>query len=1102
MKKRLLFIFIVSAAAWLTAAWLQKSISPTANLRYYANQLEETIHQREQLALELVNGGPLDRWLRSPASLETITTLPLFIFRNDSLVAYTDHRIPITERLSIEGTCEIQALRDGVYLCYKNRQYHDGSFYDIIGAIPLYRNYPLDNEQLTPHFPLMTALPAGVTWNEKAGTAPIHRRDGKLLGYLNSEDQLLLPGRALLLNILIITGMFGLFLSTVLLALRLTKRAENFWGILWIPGCFFTLGYLMPLIFPVPPPGLLECFYVPVGLFRTGDFLILALALYGCWWFAYQRPIKMPAFFLNSSTFFQVTVHYILAGTPLILIAFLIRYGVGNSLESLDFVNFFNLPPEGYLLVVAVLLSTIPLSIFSQLIVLRVRQMAVDDRHRLFASGIGLLPLMLSALWLDLALLPTLLSGMIYIALLDLFADYHRPSLTWLVIWLVFFSALCTVLFFKYHIERELQQMARQAQALTTESVPEQSGRQDKKIPRELQASLAIPGGEVSKAMINPMATTTRFDYVLFREGNRIEQQGTPNLSWHNSTLPPGPGQIKKRLTSSRIDLLYQHPEGETVLIGKKLGGYATPLALFSFLFVLLLVLLMLFSAGQYFLGQRREFYWGEFGHPSLRYRIQLSFIALIIGAFVLIGMVTASSFKRSAIQQYGNRLSEKLNALVADLQIQLGEPPYTEAAVLAEKLSRIHRTDLAVFDERGMLLGASPSYLFQTGLFPSRMSIAAQRSLSNGTQNLRLQTEKTGQLEYRMAYIPVSTGKEGIPKYLGVPFPTRAGTLGPDMYAFIGTLINVYVFLLLAASALTIAVANSITQPLDRLGAKLQSIQLGYNEPLEWQSNDEIGQLIQAYNEMIAKLEAATEELRQSEREGAWREMAKQVAHEIKNPLTPMKLSLQHLQRAYRSNPEQASELIDRVGQTLIEQINSLTRIAGAFSDFAKMPQAQHESILLNDLLQSAFLLFRNEFSREAGFELQLPDEPLKVQADRSHLLRVLNNLLTNGLQAIPAGRAPLISLQLQREGKKALIRVRDNGSGIPVAMRERVFYPNFTTKSSGMGLGLAMCKNIIEQAGGHIYFETVTDQGTTFFVELPLETTKNPPALKEPED
>ena len=255
--------------------------------------------------------------------------------------------------------------------------------------------------------------------------------------------------------------------------------------------------------------------------------------------------------------------------------------------------------------------------------------------------------------------------------------------------------------------------------------------------------------------------------------------------------------------------------------------------------------------------------------------------------------------------------------------------------------------------------------------------------------------------------------------------------------------------------------------------------------------ADDEIGTLIDEYNRMIKKLEDSAELLAQSERDAAWREMAKQVAHEIKNPLTPMKLSIQYLTHAYQSNPQDIEPLLKRVSGTLIEQIDNLAQIATEFSSFAKMPRAKNSSFVINQLVNNVHELF-SKGEAKADLSLSLPEEEFIIFADKNQLMRVLNNLIKNAVQAIPDNRKGVIKVSLFREDKIAIIKVSDNGSGIPNDMLDKVFVPNFTTKSSGTGIGLAISKNIIEAISGQIYFKTELGSGTDFYVELPIESIK----------
>ena len=236
----------------------------------------------------------------------------------------------------------------------------------------------------------------------------------------------------------------------------------------------------------------------------------------------------------------------------------------------------------------------------------------------------------------------------------------------------------------------------------------------------------------------------------------------------------------------------------------------------------------------------------------------------------------------------------------------------------------------------------------------------------------------------------------------------------------------------------------------------------------------------------MVMELETSADLLAKSERESAWREMAKQIAHEIKNPLTPMKLSVQHLKRSWDDKVENWDAYLDRVTNTLVEQIDSLTAIANEFSQFAKMPKAKREEIDLRAKVENIIPLFRESGKSAVSFEV-VGDGPFQVFLDKEQIRQVLTNLITNALQSIPQERDPEVIIRIQRMQSTVRLSVQDNGSGINEDQQEKLFQPNFTTKTSGMGLGLAISKNIIDDSDGSIWFET-NERGSTFFVELPL--------------
>jgi nitrogen fixation/metabolism regulation signal transduction histidine kinase len=266
-----------------------------------------------------------------------------------------------------------------------------------------------------------------------------------------------------------------------------------------------------------------------------------------------------------------------------------------------------------------------------------------------------------------------------------------------------------------------------------------------------------------------------------------------------------------------------------------------------------------------------------------------------------------------------------------------------------------------------------------------------------------------------------------------------------------------------------------------------MKEISLGkFNEEINWKSNDEIGALVIEYNKMVKKLENSAQALAKVEREGAWREMARQVAHEIKNPLTPMKLSLQYLQRAIDDKKPDVKDLARRVSSTLVEQIDQLAKIASDFSQFANIGNVQSELFDLNNIMAS--LIDLHSTNERVEIKWKKPSRPVNINADRLQINRLFTNLIQNAIEASADKEMSLIEIKEEIKDDHVLVSVKDDGMGIPEEKQDKIFTPNFTTKSSGTGLGLAICKGIVEKAHGKIWFTTEEGKGTTFYVELPL--------------
>jgi len=290
------------------------------------------------------------------------------------------------------------------------------------------------------------------------------------------------------------------------------------------------------------------------------------------------------------------------------------------------------------------------------------------------------------------------------------------------------------------------------------------------------------------------------------------------------------------------------------------------------------------------------------------------------------------------------------------------------------------------------------------------------------------------------------------------------------------------------AIGILAVFLANQITSPLTFIQDSIKKTKLGQkNQPIGWSRHDEIGSLIKEYNKMIAALEESAVKLARSERESAWREMAKQVAHEIKNPLTPLKLGVQLLEKSWKEKDPNFENKFERFSKSFIEQIDSLSTIASEFSNFAKMPDTKLEKLQLLPIIGQARDVFRNTQDAEI-YILNNTNTDVVVLGDKDQVLRTFNNLFKNAIEAADIDTVCIIKVNISNNQERVFIEVEDNGKGIDSSLQDKIFVPNFTTKSSGTGLGLAFVKQAVENAGGTVEFKSFGEVGTTFYLSFPL--------------
>jgi len=322
----------------------------------------------------------------------------------------------------------------------------------------------------------------------------------------------------------------------------------------------------------------------------------------------------------------------------------------------------------------------------------------------------------------------------------------------------------------------------------------------------------------------------------------------------------------------------------------------------------------------------------------------------------------------------------------------------------------------------------------------------------------------------------------------LSVPFFESKQELNEKIIDVFNSIIDIFTIVFIVFVVLSYFASRILTEPLQMITQKIRKTTLSdYNEPLEWNSEDEIGLLVDEYNSMLKKLETSKKALAQNEKETAWREMAKQVAHEIKNPLTPMKLTLQMMQVKLQRQEQEVQDTFERSFDVLLTQVDTLSDIATSFSAFAKMPIPETERFEISSVLKETIDLYRN--NRDVDLLVNITKGSFFVLGDKKLMGRIFTNLVLNAIQAGHHERRTQIEINLSKSSQDfILIEIKDNGQGIDEEIKEKIFVPNFTTKLEGSGIGLAVAKRGVEHAGGRIWFETELEIGTSFFIEIPL--------------
>jgi signal transduction histidine kinase len=435
---------------------------------------------------------------------------------------------------------------------------------------------------------------------------------------------------------------------------------------------------------------------------------------------------------------------------------------------------------------------------------------------------------------------------------------------------------------------------------------------------------------------------------------------------------------------------------------------------------------------------------------------------------------------KTTLVERLSNQISNSLNNYI-------NENEYNKLQERIEILSNNTELDINLFGLNGELITSSQPGVFNKKILAPFINQSALKAIKDKGKNHVVIQENIDDLIYSNSYVAVKSEDSG--KMLGVisvPFFSSSPGLKSSKREAFNTILNVFVIVLFATMLATYFAGKWLTKPLKIIRDKLKSTSFSeQTEPISIQWSDELGLLIKAYNQMLATLEKSKNVLKQSEKEKAWREAAQQVAHEIKNPLTPMKLTLQRLTNKIKNDSAKPSE-IEVPLQSVLHQVETLNNIASSFSEFAKMPTPVRQRVEIHSIIKKSSELFSGD--KELELKLQLANEEVYSMVDPKLLSRMLNNLILNAKQSIKESQYRVKVEIITKVDDYVTIELRDNGAGIENDITDKVFIPKFTTKEQGSGIGLAMTKYGVENMGGKIYFTSKVNLGTTFSIEFPI--------------
>ncbi len=603
----------------------------------------------------------------------------------------------------------------------------------------------------------------------------------------------------------------------------------------------------------------------------------------------------------------------------------------------------------------------------------------------------------------------------------------------------------------------------------------------------------------------------TQYSYAFYRDGALVSQYGDYVYPLSSEMYP---AEQRKHISLGNEGgfghMMYRPNSRTLIVVSQPQQSSWMQLAALSFIFLVFLLFAILAFIARWLVLTLNS---NDFSLRNLRWsfliltnrvlystRIQTFMVAAVVFTLIVAGIITFFSISSQFKKQQENSVLKYVVDIAGRLESKiLKEANINREISTDEQFNTIAESvasDLNLYGIDGQLTYSTQPRIYDLRLTSRYIHPKAWLHMAHHQRSEFIQHEQIGSLNYIAAYAPIRNDEYEPVAFLSLPHYSYQKEFDQNVGLLLNTLVNIYALVILVLGLFAVFVANKITAPLALVQRSLAKTSIGKpNEPIFWKRHDEIGSLIKEYNLMIAALEQSANTIMRSERESAWREMAKQVAHEIKNPLTPLKLGIQQLERSWKERDPRFDERFARFSASFIEQIDSLSLIASEFSEFAKMPDTQLKEVDVLDIMNKTVEVFSNNVGVQIRIFNQCGGNAISIQGDRDQLLRSFNNLIKNSIEAAIAKRKCIINIHINYDGDNYVsIAIQDNGHGISSEAQEKLFQPNFTTKSSGTGLGLAFVKQAMEGMGGDIRYETYAGKGTTFYLRIPAARIRQP--------